>query len=249
MELNYLEEIIEIDFNDKNLLRSALTHKSFLNDQKHDLSEFNQRLEFLGDSVLSLVISEYLFNNNLNDAEGTLTDKRSGLVNELSLASIAKSIDLHKFILMSEDEYERKGNARSSTLADALEALIGAIFLDRGYKVVDKFILKFMDKAINNINSINIIKDPKSRLQELVQAQGFKPPKYLLINKTGPAHMPLFEVQVEVNDVFIAIGSGERKLNSQQDGAAKAIEILEKNGFDFINKKKSVFRRFFNNLK
>ena len=249
MELNYLEEIIEIDFNDKNLLRSALTHKSFLNDQKHDLSEFNQRLEFLGDSVLSLVISEYLFNRNLNDAEGALTDKRSSLVNELSLASLAKSIDLHNFILMSKDEYERGGNARGSTLADALEALIGAIFLDKGYKVVNKFILKFMNNAIINIDSINIIKDPKSRLQEIVQAKGFNPPRYLLIKKTGPAHMPLFEVHVHVNDVFIASGSGERKLNSQQDGAAKAIEIFENNGFDFINKKKSVFRRFFNNLK
>tara|TARA_B110000438_G_scaffold300305_1_gene352414 strand:+ start:853 stop:1602 length:750 start_codon:yes stop_codon:yes gene_type:complete len=249
MELNYLEENIQIDFNDKNLLRSALTHKSFLNDQNHDLSEFNQRLEFLGDSVLGLVISNHLFNENIMDAEGILTDKRSRLVNEISLALIAKSIDLPNYILMSEDEYQREGHLRNSTIADALEALIGAVFIDQGYKVANNFILKLMSNEIININSINIIKDPKSRLQELVQSKGYKPPKYLLVNKTGPAHLPLFEIQVQVNNVVIANGIGERKLNSQQDGAANAIKILETNGFECLEKRRSVFSRFFSNLK
>ncbi|MEC9451713.1 MAG: ribonuclease III domain-containing protein, partial [Chloroflexota bacterium] len=147
MNLEELQSSLNINFNSINLLESALTHKSFFVNKNQNIEGYNQRLEFLGDSALDLIVSEYLYSKYQDDNEGILTSKRSLLVDETALSKIAKELNLNDFIRMSEEELKRGGNLRESALADAMEALIGAIFLDRGYEYVRKFTLNLLKNS------------------------------------------------------------------------------------------------------
>ena len=171
MELDTFELSIGINFNDKELLQSALTHKSFVVKSQNNLSAYNQRLEFLGDSVLNLIISQHLFSLNEGENEGILTSRRSNIVNEETLSQVAQDIRLYDYLRMSPAELSRKGNKRNAALGDALEALFGAYFIDQGYKKTKFLILKLMDIPIDNSLQQENHKDSKSSLQEILQAK------------------------------------------------------------------------------
>lgn len=249
MNLEELQSSLNINFNSINLLESALTHKSFFINKNQNIENYNQRLEFLGDSALDLIVSEYLYSKYQDDNEGILTSKRSLLVDETALSKIAKELNLNDFIRMSEEELKRGGNLRESALADAMEALIGAIFLDRGYEYVRKFTLNLLKNSLQDIDNLENYKDSKSTLQEMVQAESLDPPKYILSNVSGPSHNPIFKTDLYINDHKISSSEGPRKIISEQRAAEKAIDYINKNNFDGIKTKKSFFKKVLNSFR
>ena len=244
MELDKFELSIGINFNDKELLQSALTHKSFVGASQDNLSVYNQRLEFLGDSVLNLIISQHLYSLNEGENEGILTSKRSNIVNEETLSQVAQDIRLYDYLRMSPAELSRKGNKRNAALGDALEALFGAYFIDQGYKKTKSLILKLMERPIDISMQQKNHKDSKSSLQEILQAKGFSPPKYKLKKVNGPSHDPIFETEVYINQVKISHGEGKKKIASEQKAASLAIGHINKFGINSILEKKSLLKTF-----
>lgn len=226
IELADIEEKIGYNFKNKELLIHALTHSSYNSQRK--ANEYNERLEFLGDSVLQLCISEYLFNRLKNKLEGELTKIRSLIVCENSLLNIAKLWDIGSFLLMGKGEELTGGRERVSILADSVESVIAAVYLDSSFEEARKFILQkfsaIIDKAIQN----KIILDYKTKLQELVQKNGEVSIKYNLISEEGPAHRRKFCIEVKINDVNIGIGTGYSKKEAEQNAAKEA---LKKNDF------------------
>lgn len=220
-----LEEALGIKFNNENLIKTALTHSSYAKQFKE--SEYNERLEFLGDSVLQLSITEYLFKNNKNKSEGELTKIRSLIVCENSLYEIAKKLNLAKYIRMSRGEELTGGRERVSIQADAVEALIAAIYLDKGFEVAKSFILdKFKDiikKAIDN----KIILDFKTKLQEFLQKDGEVNITYELLKFEGPPHRRKFYVSVLVGNKMMGQGEGFSKKEAEQNAAKEALIKLE----------------------
>jgi len=243
MSLDKLQLDLNIKFNNIDLLESAITHKSFYSNKKVKIQDYNQRLEYLGDSVLDLIVSEYLFNKYQEDNEGILTTKRSILVNESSLSNLSKRINLNKYLRMSGDEISRLGNMRDSALADALEALIGAIFIDKGYIFTKNYVLDLLKESLENISELENFKDPKSTLQEIVQAESLDPPKYNLVSKTGPPHNPIFKMDLYINNFKVTSSEGNKKIISEQKAAEKAIAYIKKNQFVQIKAKKSIFKK------
>jgi len=211
-----LQNRLKLKFNNIELLQTAITHSSYANERK---TNFNERLEFLGDSVLQLVISEYLFSNNETETEGYLTRVRSLIVCENSLFEIAKGWDIGKYINMSKGEELTGGRSRTSILADAVEAIIAAVYLDMGYDTVKHFILvnfnQIIDKAVKN----QIIIDYKTRLQENLQKQGEVSIIYNLIKFEGPPHRREFFVEVLINGVSKGKGIGFSKKEAEQNAA------------------------------
>jgi ribonuclease-3 len=211
-----LQNRLKIKFNNIELLQTAITHSSYANERK---TNFNERLEFLGDSVLQLVISEYLFSNNETETEGYLTRVRSLIVCENSLFEIAKGWDIGKYINMSKGEELTGGRSRTSILADAVEAIIAAVYLDMGYDTVKHFILanfnQIIDKAVKN----QIIIDYKTRLQENLQKQVEFSIIYNLIKFEGPPHRREFFVEVLINGVSKGKGIGFSKKEAEQNAA------------------------------
>ena len=243
MNLEKLQSDLNINFTDINLLESAITHKSFFINKNKKIQKYNQRLEFLGDSVLDLIITEHLFLKYPEDNEGILTSKRSLLVDEASLSTLAKKLNLNEWLRMSNEELNRGGNLRDSALADALEALIGAIFIDKGYEYVKKFILNLFKDSLENINNLQNYKDSKSLLQEMVQAEALEPPKYVLDKVSGPSHNPIFMTDLYINDKKISSAKGNKKIISEQNAAEMAIKYINKNNFSHIKNKKSFFEK------
>ncbi len=243
MNLEKLQSDLNVNFTNINLLESAITHKSFYVNKKIEIEKYNQRLEFLGDSVLDLIITEHLFIKYPDDNEGILTSKRSLLVDEASLSSIAKELKLDECLRMSKEELNRGGNLRDSALADAMEALIGAIFIDKGYEYVEEFILNLFKNSLENINNLQNYKDSKSLLQEMVQAESLEPPKYILDKVSGPSHNPIFMTDVYINNKKISSAKGNRKIISEQNAAEMAIKYIDENNFNDIKAKKSFFKK------
>ena len=225
LNLTKLEESIGVKFNDASLIQIALTHSSYAKQFKD--AQYNERLEFLGDSVLQLCITEYLFIKYKNKSEGELTKIRSLIVCESSLYKIAKKINLAEFIRMSRGEELTGGRDRISIQADAVEAVIAAIYLDRGIEEANKFILeKFMDiidKAIQN----KIILDFKTKLQEFLQINGEVNISYELIKYEGPPHHRKFFVNVFVGNKEMGKGLGYSKKEAEQNAAKEALIALE----------------------
>jgi ribonuclease-3 len=226
-QLTLLEEKIGINFEDKSLLDVATTHSSFAN-QKKDV-KYNERLEFLGDSVLQMCITEYLFMHYKDKSEGELTKLRSLIVCENSLFEAAKKWELGKFINMSKGEELTGGRNRVSIQADCVEAIIAAIYLDKGFDIVKNFILsKFeavLEKAINN----EIVFDYKTKLQEVLQKNKEVEISYALINFEGPPHRRIFYVDVIVNKHVMGNGKGYSKKEAEQCAAKEALDRLEDN--------------------
>ncbi len=210
-------------FKNQKLFEQAFIHRSYLNEFRH-LEESNERLEFLGDSILSFVVSCYLYDHFPQFEEGTLTNVRSNLVNTKILAKLANNLGFGKLLKLSKGEEESNGRENQSLLADSFEAFIGALFLDQGLEIVKEFILSNLDSELKLLISGKSLKDPKSLLQEKSQAAKFGTPVYKVIDESGPAHSKIFTVQVAINDKIEGIGKGKSKQEAEIEAAKVALE-------------------------
>ncbi len=219
-----LEKNIGFSFKDKHLLTEALTHRSYLNEDPKWPLPHNERLEYLGDAVLELVVSDALFKKFPTQPEGRLTVLRAALVNYQILAKVAERIALQDFILMSRGEKKDTGKAREVILANAMEALIGAIYLDRGIDPARKFIEAFVMVNLDEVLKTKSYKDAKSELQELIQEKLRLTPTYKLVMEDGPAHRRIFTMGVYFGDKMIAQGEGASKQDAEIDAAKNALK-------------------------
>ncbi len=230
-DTNSLEEKIKHKFGDGTLLVRALTHSSYSNEsgaKNHHLL-CNERLEFLGDSVLSIVTSKYLYENFPDCPEGELTRMRSELVCERALSSYAKKIGLGDYILLGVGEEKNNGRQRKSILADAFEALLAAIYLDSGddgFENVGKFLLPFVKEEIKSLGKSAFTADPKTTLQQFVQQAEGDFLEYVTVGETGPDHMKEFFVEARLNSNVIGRGCGKSKREAEQNAAREALELF-----------------------
>jgi len=222
-----LEKALQTAFKNKALLQTAITHRSYLNEHKK-IEQSNERLEFLGDAVLELVVSQYLYSEYPEYCEGKLTNLRSKIVQTKTLASLAKKLQLPEFLLLSKGEKEGGGNNNDSLLADTLEAVIGAIFIDQNMEVAADFIKKHLLADISIIISNELVIDYKSNFQELVQSKGHSTPLYKVVSSSGPDHDKTFVSAVFVDDAQVSQGSGKSKQAAQQAAAKVALEKWSK---------------------
>lgn len=219
-----LAKTLKFNFKKIDLLKQAFTHRSYLNENHEWRLGHNERLEFLGDAVLELVVSEYLFKKYPNENEGFLTSLRASLVNAETLASVADKLNFGHYVLVSRGEAKDNGVGRRYILANTFEALIGAIYLDGGYKKCQQFIEKFLIKDnLERIIKEGSYKDPKSLLQEKVQAELGVTPAYKTLDEWGPDHAKHFRVGVFFNDKLIDEGEGPSKRIAEQEAAKKAL--------------------------
>ena len=224
-KIEELQQKIGYKFHDKELLKSALMHSSYTNEVHLPKHRCNERLEFLGDAVLELISSEFLFFKHQKTQEGELTRMRSSMVCEPSLAFCAREIGLGDYLLLGKGEEVTGGRKRDSVTSDALEALIGAIYLDGGFASAEEFILKFV---LNDLEHKKLFYDSKTILQELVQAHFEGLVSYHLIKEEGPDHNKKFTVEAHVGDECYGEGSGRTKKAAEQEAAYHAILKLHK---------------------
>lgn len=222
-DLRPLEEILGATFNDKLLLLTAITHRSYLNENRDAKQPHNERLEFLGDAVLELVVTDFLFNRFTDKPEGELTAIRAALVNTNSLSGISGELGIGQFLLMSKGETKDEGRARQYILANVFEACIGAIYLDQGYDAAKNFISRHLLPRTDEIVAKRLWQDAKSRFQELAQENVSITPTYTTIEQTGPDHDRIFTVGVFLKDEKIAEGAGRSKQEAEQSAAEAAI--------------------------
>ena len=220
--IELFEQKINYEFKNKEYILEALTHSSYSNENKN--YPFNERLEFLGDSVLSIVISDYLFKKETKLPEGELTKIRANIVCEESLSEVSKNIHLGKYMLLGKGEEATGGRERISILADALEAVIAAIYLDGGIKCAREFILTNMEKIINDSIKRKIFRDYKTCLQEVLQSNGENNIWYKLIEEKGPDHNKRFVMEVGINDTVLGVGEGKSKKDAEQVAAKCALD-------------------------
>lgn len=219
-DIEGLQGEIKIKFKNLDLLRTALTHRSYLNENRSYKLDHNERLEFLGDAVLELVVTDHLYGNFPN-SEGELTNWRASLVNKDMLSRVSRKLGVEKYLLMSRGESKDTGRARDYLLANALEAIIGAIYIDQGYDSAKKFILKNIVVNLKEVLESKSYLDPKSHFQEEAQEKVGITPSYRVISETGPDHNKKFVVGVYLGDEKIAEGEGCSKQEAQRN-AAKA---------------------------
>ena len=222
--LNSLQKLLEYSFKNEKLLDIALTHRSCLNEA--GITESYERLEFLGDAVLEMLISAYLFKKYPDKMEGYLTAARSASVRTESLSKISKDNKFDSFIKMSKGEESTGGRNNPSILEDVIESLIGALYLDGGLQAANSFFEKFILPNAEEIINENQLKDAKSLLQEKVQSKGYQSPVYKTIKEMGPDHNKTFEVSVIINNKEVTSGMGKSKQEAEQNAAKKAIELI-----------------------
>lgn len=223
MDINKVEESIGYKFKNKDLLINALTHTSYAHENN---KESNEKLEFLGDSILEFVSSKYIYNKYPNLQEGEMTKVRATVVCEESLYKIAKSHGFGEFLFLGRSEVKTGGKNRPAILADSVEAVIAAIYLDGGLQETDKFIIENLDKEIEKATKHVGDKDYKTVLQEKLQEHGEVKIEYEIINETGPDHDKYFEAQVKCNGKILAQGKGKSKKEAHMHAAKKALENL-----------------------
>lgn len=217
----------DIEFNNYDLLKQAHVHRSYLNEHKNFELNHNERLEFLGDAVLELAVTEHLYNNYPNP-EGELTNWRASLVNGQKLAAIAKKLEIGKYLFLSKGESKDKnGKARNYILANALEACIGAIYLDQGLKVTNKFIEKYILNYLPEILKAKSYIDPKSHFQERAQELYGVTPSYRVLEESGPDHNKFFKVGLYIDKKKIAAGTGSSKQEAQIDAARNGLKEMK----------------------
>jgi len=219
--LDELQATIDYKFSNEKLLLEALTHKSFK--QPYN----NERLEFLGDAVLDVIVAEYLFHKFPKENEGVLSKIRASLVNEEGFTRLAKYIDLGQYLYISSAEENNDGRTKPSLLSNAFEALMGAIYLESGLKKVEKIVIKLLEENYPTIDLGSLFKDFKTTLQELTQALYGTTPNYRLVNSSGPDHKKEFEIAVEIDDKHYATAYGHSKKHAQQEAAKVALKILQ----------------------
>jgi len=223
-EFDLLEKKLELNFKNKDLLVQAFVHRSYLNENPKFHLFHNERLEFLGDAVLEQVVTEYLFKNYPDKAEGDLTSWRASLVNAKMLEKIARELEFNDFLLLSQGERKEEGRARQYILADALEAFIGSLYLDQGLDVCKDFIAKNIIKELENIIEKGLFKDDKSFFQERAQDQVGITPVYNVLKEWGPDHEKHFIVGVFLNKEMVAEGEGSSKQEAEEEAANKALK-------------------------
>lgn len=231
-KLQKLERTLKIKFNNKSLLRRALTHSSYVNETGQQAKD-NERLEYLGDSVLALVVNEYLFKRYEEYPEGDLAKIKSAVVSEVTLAKVAKDINLGSFLYMGRGEELNGGRQRASILANTLEALIGALYLDSGLKVSKQLVLGLLKKHIERIDSLTYLRDPKTTLQEYVQKKFKERPIYEVVEEKGPDHQKSFTVKLIFCEKEIARGKGSSKRKAERNAAMKALELINDGRLEF----------------
>lgn len=222
MDFTELQEKIGYSFKNPVLLETAMTHSSYAN-EKHMSGECNERLEFLGDSVLGVITSEYFYHNLNHLPEGEMTKKRAACACEKSLFGFAKEINLGDYLLLGKGEERTGGRKRTSVLADAFEALIAAIYLDGGLDEARKFVLDFVKKAADQQMKF---RDYKTELQEIIQKNPHEHLSYVLVGESGPDHDKRFEVEVNLNSNVVGYGIGKSKKLAEQQAAKQALELM-----------------------
>ena len=233
-DLDGFQKIIQYQFNNIGLLKNALTHSSYANEKKTGNYKDNERLEFLGDAVLELTSSEFIYTGNPDMNEGKMTRLRASIVCEPTLAMCARQIHLQEYIMLGKGEDLTGGRTRDSIISDALEALIGAIYLDGGIANAKEFIHRFV---LNDLENKQLFYDSKTILQEVVQAHGLEV-EYELTGEEGPEHDKKFHVIAKAGDLFVVKGTGHTKKAAQQQAAYNALLHLKKNGTQFMPKGK-----------
>lgn len=225
--MEVLEERIGYRFRDRALLKQAMTHSSFTNEQKIRRTQNYERLEFLGDAVLELVSSEFLFKEHPEMSEGELTKKRASMVCEPSLAFCARDLELGQFMLLGKGEENTGGRGRDSIVSDAMEAVIGAIYLDGGMDKAKEFINRFV---LSDLEDKQLFYDSKSNLQEIIQGKLKREFKYELLEESGPEHDKKFRVSVDMEGEVLGIGEGKTKKAAEQQAAYRALLFLRDRG-------------------
>jgi len=220
-----LEKKINISFKDENLLDIAFVHKSYMNEHRDKKNEHNERLEFLGDAVLELVTTDYLYKNYPDKGEGVLTNWRSALVKGKQLAEISIDLDLGLYLYLSRGEERSGGRKKNYILANTLEALIGAIYLDQGYEAVHNFIDRFILKKLSSILDQGLHIDSKSHFQEISQEELGVTPEYRVLKEEGPDHDKQFTMGAYIGEDLIAEGMGSSKQKAEQEAAVAALKV------------------------
>ena len=223
-----LERALGVSFREKPLLRRALAHGSFINEQPGEFFQSNERLEFLGDAVIGTVVADELFRLYPDWPEGALTQSRSALVRTDALAGVAAGLDLGRYLYMGRGEEAGGGRERPSNLAAVLEAVVGAVFVDQGYDASREFVLRVLSAQIADLARNAAAKDPKSALQEAVQARGEAAPSYRTVEVAGSDHSRRFTAEVTVAGNVLGRGAGNRKSQAEQAAAAQALDALER---------------------
>ncbi len=225
--LGQLQAVIHYQFKDDSLLKTAMTHRSFSKGQN------NERLEFLGDSILGLIISEYIYNRRTSATEGELSRIRASLVKEQALATVARDINLGDFLSLGSGELKSGGFRRASILSDAMEALFGAIFLDAGFDQCKKTILFLYEDYLVTLPSASDLKDPKTTLQEYLQGQQFNLPIYDVVKTVGKSHDQQFTVDCQIIDLNIIVqGTGSSRKKAEQMAASNCLEKIMRPSVD-----------------
>lgn len=225
-DFSALESKLGVTFKDKNILQQAFVHRSYINENKNFPLDHNERLEFLGDACLELVVTEYLYRNYPNP-EGELTNWRAALVRGAMISKVAKDLGYDDYLLLSKGESKSTGRARDLILANAFEAVLGAMYLDQGYAAVDAFLKKVLVPYLPEILAQNLHLDAKSKFQELVQEKTGITPTYTLESEEGPDHAKTFVMAVLIGEQKITTGSGHSKQAAEQAAAAAALPIWE----------------------
>lgn len=222
--MDSLENKLNYKFNNKALLLNALTHSSYANEVRKGITS-NERLEFLGDSVLSIIVSDYLFKNFPNMPEGELTKQRASLVCEKSLCGFSRSLDIGSYLKLGKGEDKGGGRERDSILADAFEAVLAAMYLDGGMEVARKHVLRFVLPELEHTDD-EVFKDYKTALQEIIQRNPEESVTYILTDETGPDHNKQFTVEVHLNSNVIGSGRGKSKKQAEQMAAKQALHLM-----------------------
>lgn len=223
-DFSLFEKKLNLKFKNKDLLIQAFCHRSYLNESPDFYLSHNERLEFLGDAVLELIVTEYLYQTYPKKSEGELTNWRAALVNAKMLSRIAKNLDLNDFLLLSRGEVKEIGKARQYILANTFEAVIGAIYLDSGYKVCQNFIKKYLIKELPHIIEARLFEDAKSQFQEEAQERVEITPTYKVLEEWGPDHVKHFIVGVFLDKTLVAEGEGSSKQEAEEKAAKNALE-------------------------
>lgn len=234
MDLDAFQKTIGYQYQNINLLKNALTHSSYANEKKTGSYKDNERLEFLGDAVLEVSSSDYIYKNHPEMNEGRMTRLRASLVCEPTLAMCAREIELDQFIMLGKGEELTGGRSRDSIVSDAFEAVIGSIYLDGGFANAKDFVNRFV---LNDIENKQLFFDSKTILQEVVQARGLEA-QYELLNETGPEHDKTFHVHAYIDGLFDVEGSGHTKKSAEQQAAYHALISMREQGIDIISKGK-----------
>ena len=224
MDYTEFEKKIGVEFKDKALLQKAFVHRSYINENQEQGLEHNERLEFLGDAVLELVVTNFLYNKYTDKPEGELTSYRSALVNTNTLSNVAERLGANEYLLLSRGESQDTGRARSFILANTFESIVGAIYLDQGYDKAQEFISQTIFPLIDEIVEKDLWRDSKSHLQEKSQEEISITPQYKVLKKEGPDHKKIFTVGVYFGEKLIAEGVGNSKQEAEQNAAQKALK-------------------------